>query len=362
MLLGAACAKCEQIASVPLLPDTAERLHQIYLERGVRATTAIEGNTLSEEEISKLARGELNLPPSKQYLGIEVQNILDACDDMLDGIRRGAAPALDVRRVKDLNRMTLSGLDVILSDEVAPGELRSHEVGVFRYRGAPARECEYLISRMCQWLEGISFDLGSPLAAPILKAILAHLYLAWIHPFGDGNGRTARLLEYQILLSAGVPSPAGHLLSNHYNDTRSEYYRRLDRSSRVRGGDMEFIVYALQGFADGLDGQIAEIREQILDTTWTNYVHAQFADMNSGVDTRRRHLALDLSSADAPVPRAAIRTLTPRLAEAYLNRTAKTITRDVNYLKRMGLVSEGDSGLAANKRIVLSLLPATKPR
>ena len=127
MLLGAACSKCEQIASVPLLPDTAERLHQLYLERGVRATTAIEGNTLSEQEISKLARGELDLPPSKQYLGIEVQNILDACNDMLDEIRRGAAPTLDARRVKDLNRMTLSGLDIILSDEVAPGEIRSHE-------------------------------------------------------------------------------------------------------------------------------------------------------------------------------------------------------------------------------------------
>ena len=203
----------------------------------------------------------------------------------------------------------------------------------------------------------MSFDLGSPLAAPILKAILAHLYLAWIHPFGDGNGRTARLLEYQILLSAGVPSPAGHLLSNHYNDTRSEYYRRLDRSSRVRGGDMEFIVYALQGFVDGLDSQIEEIREQILDTTWTNYVHAQFADKSGAVDTRRRHLALDLSKSDAPVPRAGIRTLTPRLAEAYLNRTAKTITRDVNYLKRMGLILEGKDGITANKRIVLSLLP-----
>ena len=357
MLLGAACSKCEQIASVPLLPDTAERLHQLYLERGVRATTAIEGNTLSEQEISKLARGELDLPPSKQYLGIEVQNILDACNDMLDEIRRGAAPTLDARRVKDINRMTLSGLDIILSDEVAPGEIRSHEVGVLRYRGAPARDCEYLTNRMCQWLDGMSFDLGSPLAAPILKAILAHLYLAWIHPFGDGNGRTARLLEYQILLSAGVPSPAGHLLSNHYNDTRSEYYRRLDRSSRVRGGDMEFIVYALQGFVDGLDSQIEEIREQILDTTWTNYVHAQFADKSGAVDTRRRHLALDLSKSDAPVPRAGIRTLTPRLAEAYLNRTAKTITRDVNYLKRMGLILEGKDGITANKRIVLSLLP-----
>jgi Fic/DOC family len=41
----------------------------------------------------------------------------------------------------------------------------------------------------------------------LVKAILAHLYIAWIHPFGDGNGRAARLMELRILLEAGVPMP-----------------------------------------------------------------------------------------------------------------------------------------------------------
>lgn len=66
----------------------------------------------------------------------------------------------------------------------------------------------------------------------ILKAIAAHLYLAWIHPF-DGNGRTARLMELRLLLAAGVTTPATHLLSNHYNLTRGEYYRQLDAASRT---------------------------------------------------------------------------------------------------------------------------------
>jgi Fic family protein len=60
----------------------------------------------------------------------------------------------------------------------------------------------------------------------LMKAILTHLYIAWIHPFGDGNGRTARLAELQILLAAGMPMPASHLLSNHYNTTRTDLYRQ----------------------------------------------------------------------------------------------------------------------------------------
>ncbi len=58
-----------------------------------------------------------------------------------------------------------------------------------------------------------------------LSAILAHLYIAWIHPFGNGNGRLARLIEVQILSESGVvPLVATNLLSDHYNKTRSAYY------------------------------------------------------------------------------------------------------------------------------------------
>ena len=79
-----------------------------------------------------------------------------------------------------------------------------------------------------KWLEPVM---------PILSAILAHLYLAWIHPFGDGNGRSARLLEFGVLLTGRVPTVAAHLLANFYNDTRSEYYRQL-RIASESGGDV----------------------------------------------------------------------------------------------------------------------------
>ncbi len=360
MLLGDACSKCECIAGIPLLPETAERLHRVYLERGARATTAIEGNTLSEEEVASLARGELDLPPSREYLGIEVRNILDACNEMLADLSKGGTLTLDLDRVKALNGQVLRDLE--MDDDFVAGEIRTHEVGVARYRGAPAKDCEYLLARLCQWLNEMDFDLGhSKLAASIVKAIVSHLYLAWIHPFADGNGRAARLVECQILLTAGVPSPAAHLLSNHYNETRSEYYRRLDRSNRTPAGPVEFLTYALQGFVDGLTAQVEEIKAQIWRDIWTNYVHARFAGRDGVADARRRHLVIDLSERDDPVPRGSIRALTPRLAEAYMNRTNKTITRDINSLMEMGLIRQTEEGIATNKERVLSFLPMTGP-
>ena len=72
MLLGEAASKCDHIAGVPLKPETADRLHKLYLAKGVRATTAIEGNSLSEEEVIGRLDGSLHLPPSKEYLGKEI--------------------------------------------------------------------------------------------------------------------------------------------------------------------------------------------------------------------------------------------------------------------------------------------------
>ena len=360
MLLGEACSKCEYIAGIPLSPQTSELLHQVSLERGARATTAIEGNTLTEEEVSRLARGELKLPPSKEYLGREVQNILDTCNEMLNTLGGGHDLPMDVERLKALNAQVLYGLP--LGDDAVPGEIRTHEVGVARYRGAPAKDCEKLLGRLSDWLKRMDIDLShSTLALPIIKSIVAHLYLAWIHPFGDGNGRTARLVEFQTLISSGIPSPAAHLLSNHYNETRSEYYRTLDRSSRVPNGVVEFLTYALQGFVDGLSEQLSVIRRQILRDTWTTYVHTQFHDRKGFANTRRRNLVLDLSDVNGPVPARDIRTLTPRLAEAYLNKTNKTITRDINVLKTMGLVRQTREGIEPTVDMMLAFLPVTGP-
>jgi hypothetical protein len=67
LLLGEAQSKCEHIAGVPLRPGVAERLHSVYLAKGALATTAIEGNTLSEEEALDRIEGKLKLPPSKEH-------------------------------------------------------------------------------------------------------------------------------------------------------------------------------------------------------------------------------------------------------------------------------------------------------
>jgi len=357
MMLGECQSKCEHVAGIPLRPDTAKLLHRLYLAKGALATTAIEGNTLSEEEVLQHLEGKLQLPPSREYLAQEIDNIVTGCNRILDDIKVGHRLILTPDTIKQLNRTVLDKLH--LDEGVIPGELRKGSVVVARYKGAPAEDCAYLLDQLCTWLNSETFvpqpDMGIVYAT--LKAILAHLYLAWIHPFGDGNGRTARLVEFQILVSSGVPAPAAHLLSNHYNQTRTEYYRQLDQTSRSGGNIFPFVSYAVQGFVDGLRSQLKLIREQQWDVAWRNYVHEAFRDKTSASDVRRRHLILDLSEETDSIPLAKLTEVSPRVAASYARKTSKTLSRDINILLEMQLIEKNKDGFRARKEVILAFLP-----
>jgi hypothetical protein len=346
------------LARVPLRPTTSQQLHRLYLAKGVAATTAIEGNTLSEADVLKAVDGKLDVPPSKAYLKHEVENIIEACNAIASQLAADKLPPLTPKLVGDYNRQVLNRLP--LKDDVAPGKLRPYSVVVGNlYRGAPAEDCDYLLEQLCAWLNGPDFKPreGMDAVYAILKAVAAHLYLAWIHPFGDGNGRTARLLEYHILLSAGVPSPAAHLFSNHYNLTRAEYYGQLDHASKSGGDLTPFLNYAVRGLIDGLREQLDFVWAQQWDVVWRNYVHELFKNRNSATDTRRRHLALDLGARGDWVQSADIQELTPQLAKAYANKAAKSVQRDLNALQKMELIAREPRQVKARREIILSFLP-----
>ena len=365
MKLGEVASKCEHIAGVPLQPETARRLHQLYLAKGAAATTAIEGNTLTEDEVLKRIEGRLPLPPSREYLGQEVDNIVKACDLIVKGIASGGV-VLNSERIRQFNKIALAGLQH--ENGISPGEIRTYPVVVGNvYRGAPAEECAMLLDRLCEWLNGKEFEAPketSPfeiaVVYAVLKAIVAHVYLAWIHPFGDGNGRTARLVEFAILMAAGIPQPACHLLSNHYNQTRSRYYQQLDSACKSGGDLIPFIEYAIQGFVDGLRDQLRVIGDQQWSVSWENYVYQTFRDKKRTGDRRQRELVLALSGRSEPIPTGRITELTPAIAKEYASKANRTLVRDLKELERLGLIEKTPEGIRAKREIILAFLPWRK--
>ena len=358
LVLGECQSKCEHISGVPLTPDVAEVLHYVYLAKGAWGTTSIEGNTLSEQEVLKHVHGKLELSPEKDYLKKEIDNIVQESNRMLDKVTRHEKLVFSPERIKEINRIVLDGLSV--EDGVDPGVVRRYSVGVMGYRGAPQEDCEYLLARLCDWLNGSDFDPPNGfngIHMAILKAILAHLYIEWIHAFGDGNGRTGRLVEVQILLASGVPSPACHLLSNHYNLTRKEYLTQLSRASSSNGDTIPFLHYALNGFLEGLKEQLLYIRKLQMDNAWLNHVHERFKRRTSKASERQRMLLMDIFGKDSPVPIAEIDQVSAGLARAYAGMHQRTPMRDVESLQKEGLLVREGRTVRANRELIASFLP-----
>ena len=366
-LLGQAVTFCRQVSQAALPPDIAKTFKTLYLSKGVRATTAIEGNTLTEEQVQAQIEGKLDLPPSQEYLQQEVANILRACGMIESAMDADNPPQLGVGLIREYNGWVLEELGEHLAEGVVPGEIRTHSVGVGGYRAAPPEDCDYLLERLCEWLEEeteIPFFADEDdrrVAAGILHAVLVHLYIAWIHPFGDGNGRTARLLEFMVQARAGVPFPSAHLLSDHYNMTRTQYYRELDRSSHIHDGKGDafgFLQYALQGLVDGLQRQCHEIQGHQLAIVWEHFIYGVFTKQKrSSAMHRRRELVLELGRAAESVTKTGIPLLTPSLARGYANKTYKTLTRDLNWLVQKRLIVRDGRTYRANIGLMWTFVP-----
>lgn len=343
--LGEAYSKMEHLAGVPLPPAMAERLLKVFLAKGALATTAIEGNTLTEAQALEHLEGRLRLPASLAYQEQEIANIIAAFNRIKDDVMAGSDIALSPERIQWMNEQVLKDLEV--GESVEPGRHRADRRGVGRYAGPSPTEVDHLMERLCEWLPTVQ-PASSPdspqtrVIFAIIRAILGHLYLVWIHPFGDGNGRTARLLEVQTLLEAGCPTVAAQLLSNHYNQTRTEYYRRLDQSSQAGGSVLPFLEYAISGLVDQLRLQVDEIRNLVVGLAWNQFVHERISD-HGATSARRRLLALDLPMSE-PTPRSELREASRAVAEAYAGRGDKTLTRDLNALVSLRLIERTDRG------------------
>jgi Fic family protein len=270
-LLGESSALVASIQNTAIRPDFRRELHKVALIKGAVATTAIEGNTLTEDQVRDLQEGKAELPESREYLQTEVENVIAA----LNTILRQAIDHRDVlispELIREYHRMV--GKNIGDAFVAVPGEFRHNDVTVGPYRAPRHDEIPELIERLCEWLRNeFHYERGQEFWEAAVQAIVAHVYIAWIHPFSDGNGRTARLVEFFLFMRSGVPDIASHVLSNHYNLTRSEYYRHIDLA--MRKNDLsDFLLYAIRGFRDGLRNVLELIQENQRQITWNNYIY-----------------------------------------------------------------------------------------
>ncbi|WP_328770417.1 DeoR family transcriptional regulator [Streptomyces sp. NBC_00286] len=98
-----------------------------------------------------------------------------------------------------------------------------------------------------------------------------------------------------------------------------------------------------------------------MSITWRNFIHERFRHSTGETARRRKLVALALGPEDW-TPAAEIRHLSPKIAEAYAGLTAKTISRDLNALEQLGLITRTRTGVQPALEQLRSFIPLRATR
>ncbi len=191
------------------------RLRRINRIRTVTGSLAIEGNTLTEEQITALLDGKPVLAPPRELQ--EARNALAVYEQLTswDGLSEGDLLAA--------HRLLMQGL------LDAPGRYREGGVGVMAdgavlHMAPPASQVPRLMAQLFDWLTSREH--------PLIASSVFHYEFEFIHPFADGNGRMGRLWQ-TLLLSRWQPALAWLPVESLIHRRQSGYYEALNASTRA---------------------------------------------------------------------------------------------------------------------------------
>lgn len=235
-LLNDILKKKEQLdAARPLPTHTLRTLQEkLYLE-WIYHSNAIEGNTLTLNETKVVLEG-ITVGGKTLREHLEVINHQEAILYVEEIIKN--EEALSEWQIKNIHRLVLKGID-----DYYAGVYRDQQVFISGAKHTPP--ASYLIQeKMVQMLEWYRYE-GAALNA-IERGAILHVIFVGIHPFIDGNGRTARLLLNLELMKDGYP-PVIIKVEN-----RLAYYEALDKAHTTE--DFRDFTSLIEGeVADSLD-------------------------------------------------------------------------------------------------------------
>ena len=244
--------------NLPIDPTHAEWLRQRAWVRTIHGTARIEGNTASDVEVEALLRGEGRTKVSAR----EAREIIGTKEalTLADELARTHVVA-DEAIIREIHRRVLWNQSPLL----APGEYRRGENrvvdtdGTLAFRTPPSGDVPELMQDLGAWL-----STAANRHSPPVVAALAHLELVAIHPFNDGNGRTARAVARLILVRDGYALSGLVSLDAQLDLDRSAYFAAIRQAI---GQDYQpgydatpFALYFVRSITRSADHVLARLR------------------------------------------------------------------------------------------------------
>lgn len=204
------------------------RLRRVNRIKSIQSSLAIENNTLSLEQVTDVIDGKRVLGPESDI--VAVKNAFEVYKKLSE---------FDPYSLNDLKKAHGIMMGGLL---LGAGELRTDSVGVFNEQGkvihvAPPQEMvPELMKQLFDWLSNSKANM-------LIRSSVFHYEFEFIHPFGDGNGRTGRLWQ-TALLASWKPVFEWIPIESIIKDNQEEYYRAISLST-AEGKSNRFILFML---------------------------------------------------------------------------------------------------------------------
>ena len=213
--------------AIRLEQEDGLRLRKVNRIKTIHSSLAIEGNTLSEDQVRDIIDGKTVVAPIKEIQ--EVKNAIKTYE---------MYPTLDAFKEKDLLKAHGVMMQALVDN---PGHYRHGGVGVFGEKGLvhlapPADRVPMLMGDLFDWLKHSKDHL-------LIRSCVFHFEFEFIHPFIDGNGRTGRL--WQSLILGKLHPLFEHLpVENMVYSNQQQYYDAISASTNA-GQSGPFIDFML---------------------------------------------------------------------------------------------------------------------
>mgnify|MGYP001558778401 FL=1 len=258
--IGLVEAAKEVIENAPLVPAWEAKFRGEARLKAAHYGTALEGNDLTFNEARAVMEGREDEVVARERDVQEVINYRSVLD-FIEGL-------------KDVNNYTkdlLLQLHGLVVEKIVPpeqtGQYRTSQVvlknsvtGEIGFRPPQAVDVPFLVDELLRWLNG---EFGKK-EHPVLRAGVTHYVLAAVHPFIEGNGRTARALATLVLFNEEYDIKRFFALEEYFDKHAEEYFGSLmqvsNQSPMLEDRDL---TPWLEVFTSALAMELTRIKEQV---------------------------------------------------------------------------------------------------
>jgi Fic family protein len=254
------------VGTLPLSAPLLDSLRRSARLLSTHLSTQIEGNKLTPSQVKAVVEGEGNFP-GRERDEAEVRHYFAALE-FTERLGRAPGP-LTQKEIRTIHGLVMTGKPKATPYRDGQNVIRDARTGRTVYMSPEAKDVSALMKDLVRWVNA-EFATGE-LPAPVVAA-LAHYQFATIHPYFDGNGRTARLLTTLLLHRSGYGLHGIYSLEEYYARNLDGYYAGLSAGTshnyyfgRAEADVTPFVTYFCVGMADAF----ATVRSRAEDASKT---------------------------------------------------------------------------------------------